>query len=214
MGSRKPAAPRNPAPAAKVAPKPGDDVTAEYYAQSNTAVDGIHFAYGESVIGVTDRDQIALAVRIGAIGRDPPGAVVLAADAAAQIDAVLTDAGAADVAAAKKLLASVTGVFVDLGVRMGEGANVLIELTKEAFECADTRASVLEEAAKAAAAASEAADATDDVKAAAATATERAKVAREAADAAFAAFEDAEGFVGEYAKFDAALKAAVAELGK
>lgn len=48
--------------------KPGDDVTAEYVALSNTAVDGVHFAAGDPITGVTDRDQIALALRIGAIG--------------------------------------------------------------------------------------------------------------------------------------------------
>lgn len=50
------------------AKKPGDDVTGEYIALSNVAVCGIHFAQGDPITGITDRDQIALALRIGAIG--------------------------------------------------------------------------------------------------------------------------------------------------
>lgn len=209
MGNRKPAASRNPAPAAKAGAKPGDDVTAEYFALSNTAVDGVHFASGDPIIGVTDRDQIALALRNGAIGPNPPGAAAPHIDAAAQIDAALTAAGAADAAAAKRLLATVATTFVGLGERMGDGAKVLIELTKEAFDQADAVATTLEEALTAVAD-----DAPDEVKAAAAAAAGQAKAARDMADTAFAAFEDAEGFAGEYAKFDTALKAAVAELGK
>lgn len=208
MGNRKPAAPRNSALAAQAA-KPGDDVTAEYFAQSNTAVDGIHFAYGDPIIGVTDRDQIELALRIGAIGRNPPRAAAPTADTAAQIDAALTAAGAADAGAAKLLLASVASAFVDLGARMGEGSKVLIGLTKDAFDQADAVATTLEEALTAVAE-----EASDEVKAAAASAAEQAKAAREMADTAFAAFEDAEDFAAEYAKFDTAMKAAVAELSK
>jgi hypothetical protein len=54
--------------ARKPTPKPGDDVTADYVALSNTAIDGKHFAQGDPITGITDRDQIALALRIGAIG--------------------------------------------------------------------------------------------------------------------------------------------------
>lgn len=205
MGNRKPAAPRNPAPAAKL----GDDVTAEYFAQSNTAVAGVHFGYGDPIIGVTDRDQIALALRIGAIGPNPPGAGAPTDDAAANIDAALSAAGATDAAAAKKLMAGVASVFVDLGRRMGDGAKVLIELTKEAFDQADAVATTLEEALTPVAD-----DAPDEVKTAAAAAAAQAQAAREMADTAFAVFEDAEGFASEYAKFDTALKDAVAELGK
>lgn len=208
MGNRKTAAQRNPAPAAKAA-KPGDDVTADYFAQSNTAIDGIHFAYGDPIIGVTDRDQIELALRIGAIGRNPPGAAAPTADTAAQIDAALTAAGAADATAAKHLLANVASAFVELGARMGEGSTVLLDLTKAAFDQADAVASTLEDALVAVAE-----DASDEAKAAASAAADEAKAAREMADSAFAAFEDAEDFAAEFGKFDAALKAAVAELGK
>ncbi len=99
--------------------------------------------------------------------------------------------------------------FVDLGARMGDGAKVLIDLTKEAFDQADAVATTLEEALTAVAE-----DASDDVKAAAAAESDQAQAAREIAKTAFAAFEDAEGFADEYAKFDTALKAAVAELSK
>lgn len=209
MGNRKPAASRNSAPAANAAAKPGDDVTAEYFALSNTAIDGVHFASGDPITGLTDRDQIALALRIGAIGPNPPGAAAPETDAAAAINAALTDAGAADAVAAKRLLATVASTFVDLGARMGAGAKVLIDLTKEAFDQADAVATTLEEALTAVAE-----DASDDVKAAAAAESDQAQAAREIAKTAFAAFEDAEGFADEYAKFDTALKAAVAELSK
>lgn len=45
---------------------------AEYYALSNTAVDGRHFLAGDLITGVTDRDQLALALRTGVIGTEPP----------------------------------------------------------------------------------------------------------------------------------------------
>lgn len=45
---------------------------AKYYALSSTAVDGVHFAAGDPIKGVTDRDQIALALRQRVIGEAPP----------------------------------------------------------------------------------------------------------------------------------------------
>lgn len=45
---------------------------AEYFAQSNTAIDGVHFLAGAPIFGVTDRDQIALALRLKVIGTEPP----------------------------------------------------------------------------------------------------------------------------------------------
>lgn len=65
-------------------PKVGTPVdVAEYYALSNTAVDGRHFAEGAPIEGVTNRDQIDLAVRRGVIGSEPPSAVRKALNAAA-----------------------------------------------------------------------------------------------------------------------------------
>lgn len=58
---------------AKAAPK--------FYAQSNTAIDGKHFAQGQAITDV-DTDQLALAVRLGAAGPDKPRA-----KAAPEIDA-------------------------------------------------------------------------------------------------------------------------------
>jgi hypothetical protein len=209
---------RNPAAASAAAAvkaaKAGDDVTAavhEFYAQSNTAVDGIHFAYGDPIIGVTDRDQINLAVRLRAIGPTPPealpGAIVTAA---APSDPSFATADPAE----KKALIEKAALLVTTAGNLVAGAKVSVDLAQKIFD-AGTAAAEQAEAESEAATAAAAADGADDAtKAKAAALLEAATAARERATAAFDAFEDAEEFAEDAVTFQAAITQAVAELGK
>lgn len=205
---RKPAAQRNPAPARQAPAKPGDDVTADYFAQSNTAIAGVHFAYGDPIVGVTDRDQIELALRLRAIGPNPPGAAKTAAEELIAGNPELLSA------TCHLALATNAAAVVDLALKMSEGAKEAASIAEQVSESASAVADALDAAFALAKAAAEAEGAEEPVKAAAVGLAERSAAARAVADDAVNAFEDAKDFAEETVAFLDVVKKAVAELGK